>query len=83
MVQSDLSGLHLRSLPHSPWAILQNQAYRPPQVLAGAKHMPQFPVPFEKLKTADEIDANITRVRQERTDTKIEMANIDHEIQGN
>ena len=38
MVQSDLSGLRLRSLPHSPWAILQNQAYRPPQALAGAKH---------------------------------------------
>jgi hypothetical protein len=36
-VRSDLSSLCLRSLPHSPWTILQNQAYRPPQALAGAK----------------------------------------------
>jgi hypothetical protein len=46
----------------------------------GATYEPEFPVPFENLKSTDEIDATITRVGQDRTDTGNEIADIDSEI---
>jgi hypothetical protein len=46
----------------------------------GADYTPEFPVPFESLKSTDEIEAIITRYRQGRTDTGNEIAIIDNEI---
>lgn len=46
----------------------------------GATYEPQFPVPFEELKSTDEIDAIITRYRQGRTDTSNEIINVDSDI---
>ncbi len=46
-----------------------------------ADYEPQLQVPFENLKTTDEIDAIITRYRQGRTDISNEIANSDSEIQ--
>jgi hypothetical protein len=45
-----------------------------------ADYEPQLSVPFENLKTTDEIDDIITRYRQGRTDISNEIANIDSEI---
>ncbi len=46
----------------------------------GATYDPQYPVPFDELKSTDEIDAVITRYRQGTTDTSHELARVDGEI---